>query len=247
MKLINDIINLINAPYFITDDPYIEVFNPRITILEGGEYQYKIITERKNHNQTLDTIKDELPTITQMLHNIEPYDDVFKNRKYVIEIYEDNELSQNGSVDYQAKKLAMNKDCLHMTTHELGHVIDIPNIEMDYSDFDEIAELYKKEISIKLANKNQQEQYDHYYINYIAEPKEIFARMFQRYYIENFEVPDKYQRIDMDIGEIVAKTIYDKHTDMVTKYYDVHFPEIYEKTHRYFSDNLNIKDTSLTL
>ena len=47
MKLINDIINLINAPYFITDDPYIEVFNPRITILEDGEYQYKIITERK--------------------------------------------------------------------------------------------------------------------------------------------------------------------------------------------------------
>ena len=51
----------------------------------------------------MDTIKDELPTITQMLHNIEPYDDVFKNRKYVIEIYEDNELLQNGSVDYQAK------------------------------------------------------------------------------------------------------------------------------------------------
>lgn len=47
MNIINQLINILNPPYEIEDNPEIKIYNPKITLIDKDEYRYKIITSKK--------------------------------------------------------------------------------------------------------------------------------------------------------------------------------------------------------
>lgn len=71
------------------------------------------------------------------------------------------------------------------------------------------------------------------YEQYILKNREIFARLFQQYYLNNFNVSERFQKIEIDIGEEIAMKMYEQHRTEIEEYFDKEFIKIYENTARY--------------
>ena len=76
MNIINQLINILNPPYEIEDNPEIKIYNPKITLIDKDEYRYKIITS-KNDKIDFDQIHEDCEELTEILKTLEPYVDVF--------------------------------------------------------------------------------------------------------------------------------------------------------------------------
>ena len=46
MKILNYLINIVNPPYEIEENPEIKIYNPKITIIDKGQQQFQISNKR---------------------------------------------------------------------------------------------------------------------------------------------------------------------------------------------------------
>ena len=214
--ILDRIRDIINPPYLIDDSPEIKVYNPRVELVDIDEYRFKIITS-KNSNTNIADIKKQCEVLANILSTLEPYVDVFQRRIYTIEIYEaENSDGQHGYVDDKNKRLTLNKDYLNMATHEFGHIIDNHSNDPEFSS---IKELYKNNYNeLREINKT-----NHTYERYILQNNEIFARLFQQYYLNNFKLPDDFKNIEIDTGEEVAINVYNNNKEIINEYFDNQF------------------------
>lgn len=231
MNLINQFINRINPPYKIEDNPEIKIYNPKITLIDKDEYRYKIIT-RKNDKIDFDQIHEDCEELTEILKTLEPYVDVFKRRRYDFELYDHRNKNYHGFVDNKLKKLSVNMKCISMAIHELGHIIDKGH--STNTEFSPLIEIYKKtNEDMKNEKIINYSEISSNYEQYILKNREIFARLFQQYYLTNFNVSERFQKIEIDIGEEIAMKMYEQHRTEIEEYFDKEFIKIYEKTDRY--------------
>ena len=196
-----------------------------------GEYRYKIITS-KNDKIDFDQINEDCEELTEILKTLEPYVDIFKRRRYDLELYKDDNTDLHGFVDHKAKRLCVNMNCISMATHELGHVIDITHSAN--TEFRPLIENYKKTYE-KMKNEDlvNYSETSSIYEQYIFMNREIFARLFQQYYLNNFDVSERFQKIEIDIGEEIAMNMYEQHRTEIEEYFDKQFINIYTNTARH--------------
>lgn len=145
MNIINQLINILNPPYEIEDNPEIKIYNPKITLIDKDEYRYKIITS-KNDKIDFDQIHEDCEELTEILKTLEPYVDVFKRRRYDLELYKDDNTDYHGFVDENSKRFCVNINCISMAIHELGHIID--KTHSTNTEFKPLIEQYKRHMSI---------------------------------------------------------------------------------------------------
>ena len=229
MNLSRLIIDRINPPYRITDEPDIRVHNPEIELIDINEYRFKIITS-KNSRTNKDEIYQDCEKLAVVLKTLEPYVDVFSRRLYTFEIYEDEDNRAHGFVDESEQRLLLNKEYINMSIHELGHILDISQKHSSHVGFQNIYETYKNTYDIL---KQYQELIDERYERYLLQPREVFARLFQQYYLNNLETDKLFQNIEIDVAEIVAIAVYKQNTELLNEYFDKKFIELYQKTERF--------------
>ena len=119
-----------------------------------------------------------------------------------------------------------------MAIHELGHIID--KTHSTNTEFKPLIEQYKKTHEY-MKNENLIKYAETYsnYENYIVMNDEIFARLFHQYYLNNFNVSERFQKIEIDVGEQVAMKMYEQHRTEIEEYFDKEFINIYINTARH--------------
>ena len=54
--------------------------------------------------------------------------------------------------------------------------------------------------------------------DYIVEPKEIFARMFDKYYRENFQLTPAFTKPNIEVLDIINQEMYQRNKEVIIQY-----------------------------
>ena len=134
---------------------------------------------------------------------------------------------------------------LYSLIHELGHLLDFEDSRTGkrWSEnkeiftitglYNEIYKEYKNDLILEIKNEilNNNETLDEESIHnevmeflkreesdYIVEPKEIFARMFDKYYRENFQLTPAFTKPNIEVLDIINQEMYQRNKEVIIQY-----------------------------
>lgn len=117
-------------------------------------------------------------------------------------------------------------------THEFGHLVDDYSINLGNNelwstrtDFAILHHIYSKEIDKQIKEEFKDDPHYEYKRNmirdYACESFEVYARLFQQYYLDVYgETQLTRMKEPLDIEDKTARTVYQEHKELIGNYFD---------------------------
>ena len=125
--------------------------------------------------------------------------------------------------------------------HEFGHVYDrladgqAPAFS-ERPEFQKILEAYNNEVNKSDLISRRKD--DLAYREYLKDPTEVFARLFQAHYLKELGTDSLTEMNSISLGEVIANQMIFEYPE-ITQYFNEHIPHIAQESNRVFKEVLD--------